>query len=77
MASTGSRPDGGAERRERGMATWFVGVAFLVADLLVIFFAPAALRIGRQSVFFVIIVLLAIIGCGLMAWGRYLARRTG
>ena len=76
MAGTGSQSDGGADRRERGMATWFVGVAFLVADLLVIFFAPAALRVGRQNAFFAVIAALAVIGCCLMAWGRYLGRRA-
>jgi hypothetical protein len=58
------------------MAIWFVGVAFLVADMLVIFFAPAALRIGRQNIFFAIIAVLAVIGCSLMVWGRIQGRRA-
>jgi Na+/melibiose symporter-like transporter len=76
MANRGSQADGGAERRERGMATWFVGVAFLVADLLLIFFAPAALRTGRHTGFLAVIAVLAAIGCSLMIWGRIQARRA-
>ena len=76
MASMSPRPDGGAELRERGRATWFVGLAFLVADLLLIFFAPAALRIGRPTVFFAVIAAIAAVGCGLMIWGRIQSRRA-
>jgi hypothetical protein len=76
MASTGSQPDGGAERRESGSAIWFIGLAFLVADLLVIFFAPAALRIGRHMAFFVLIAALAVVGCALMIWGRSQRQRA-
>ena len=77
MASMSPRPDDAAARRESGRATWFIGLAFLVADLLIIFFAPAALRIGRQNVFLVVIVALAVVGCGLMIRGRMQSRRTG
>ena len=62
--------DGGAERREQGIAISFIGLAVIVVDLLVIFFAPAAFRLGRQSVFVVLIALLAVIGLGLIFWGR-------
>jgi hypothetical protein len=47
-----------------------IGLGVLLADLLVVFFMPAAFRIGRQAVFTVIIVALALLGLGLVFVGR-------
>jgi uncharacterized membrane protein YqjE len=74
MAVTGpGRADGGAEKREQGTAISFIGLAVLVVDLLVVFFAPAAFRVGRHVEFLALIVVLALIGFGLIWVGR--ARR--
>ena len=71
MASTGPETaDGGAGKREQGVAISFLGLAILVADLLVVFFAPAAFRIGRQGVFLALILALAVIGLVLVFVGR-------
>jgi len=77
MASTDSQADGGAERRERGTAIWFIGLAVLIADLLVIFFAPAGIRIGHEAAFLFLIAVLAAAGFGLMIWGRRQRQRAG
>jgi uncharacterized membrane protein YqjE len=74
MAVTGPGPaDSGAEKREQGTAISFIGLAVLVVDLLVVFFAPAAFRVGRHIEFLVLIAVLAVIGFGLIWFGR--ARR--
>jgi Na+-driven multidrug efflux pump len=70
MASTGPGPDRGAEKREQGTAISFIGLAFLVANLLVVFFAPAAFRLGHRAVFAALIVILAVIGVTLVILGR-------
>lgn len=74
MASNGMGADGGAEKREQGIAISFVGLALLVADLLVIFFAPAAYRLGRHTVFSALIIVLGVSGIGLVVWGQALRR---
>jgi uncharacterized membrane protein YqjE len=76
MAVTGRGPtDSGAEKREQGTAISFIGLAVLVVDLLVVFFAPAAFRIGRHVEFLALIVVLAVIGFGLI-WLGGARRRT-
>jgi hypothetical protein len=60
-------------RREVGTSLMFIGLALWVADLLVFFFLPAAVKLGSQTVFMGIIVALAIAGLVFMASG-YLAR---
>ena len=71
MAGTGrGTPDGGAQKREQGVAISFIGLALIVADLLVVFFAPAGFRIGRQGVFLTIILVLAVAGLSLVLLGR-------
>lgn len=47
-----------------------IGLGMLLADLLVVFFMPAAFRIGRQGTFTVIIVALALVGFVLVLVGR-------
>ena len=56
-------------RRETGTSLMFIGLAIWVADALVAFFFPAAVKIGRQGTFLSVILVLAIAGMVLMAKG--------
>ncbi len=57
-------------KREKGATFMFVGLALWVADLLVIFFLPAALKSGGgRNTFFVVIAVLGAIGLVLMISG--------
>jgi hypothetical protein len=47
----------------------FIGLAVWVADALVAFFFPSAVRIGRQGTFLTIILVLAVMGLALMLNG--------
>jgi uncharacterized membrane protein YqjE len=69
--------DGGAEKREQGVAVVFVGLAVLVADLLVIFFAPASFRIQQRPAFTALMLGLAVLGAILVSIGRRIYRRSG
>ena len=51
-------------RRETGTSLMFIGLAIWVADALVAFFFPAAVKIGRQGTFLSVILVLAICGYG-------------
>ena len=62
------------EQREAGVALMFAGLAVWVAGLLVLFFLPAAVRIGQQGRFVAIMAGLAVIGAVLMARGWWLRR---
>lgn len=48
-----------------------IGLGVWLADLLVVFFAPAGFRLGHGSTFITIIIVLAIVGLGLILLGRY------
>jgi uncharacterized membrane protein len=62
------------ERREAGASLMVIGLALFVADMLVIFFAPAA-RIGHQrAVFVVIIVALLVAGICFLIRGYQLRK---
>jgi hypothetical protein len=56
-------------RRETGTSLMFIGLAIWVADALVAFFFPAAVRVGRQGMFLNVILVLAVAGLVLMAAG--------
>ena len=56
-------------RKETGTSLMFIGLAIWVADALVAFFFPAAVRIGRQGTFLSVILVLAVTGLALMATG--------
>jgi uncharacterized BrkB/YihY/UPF0761 family membrane protein len=60
---------------ETGGSLMFVGLALWVVDLLVIFFLPAAAKVGRHPEFLGAIVSLALIGLIAMAVG-YRARQN-
>ena len=56
-------------RKETGASLTFIGLAVWVADALVAFFFPSAVRIGRQGTFLTIILVLAVMGLALMLSG--------
>jgi hypothetical protein len=56
-------------RRETGGSLLFIGLAVWVADLLVIFFLPAGMKMGRETMFLAVIVALALLGVLLMVLG--------
>ena len=62
------------EKREAGASLMFAGLAVWVAGLLVLFFLPAAVRIGQQGRFAVILAGLGVIGVVLMARGWCMRR---
>jgi uncharacterized membrane protein YqjE len=77
MTDIGRQPvTDGAEKREQGMAMSFIGLAVLVADLLVIFFAPASFRVQQRSAFTALIIALALLGAVLVALGRWVSRSS-
>lgn len=59
-------------RRETGTSLMFIGLAIWVADALVAFFFPAAVKIGHQGVFLSVILVLAVMGLALMGTGYML-----
>jgi hypothetical protein len=75
MTGNGRQPiPDGAAKREQSIAMAFVGIAVLVADLLVIFFAPASFRVQQRSAFTALIIALALLGAVLVALGRWIGR---
>ena len=56
-------------KRETGASLMFVGLSILVADLLVVFFLPAALKVSRHTAFLGIVAALAFLGLALVAKG--------
>ena len=56
-------------RKETGTSLMFIGLAIWVADALVRFLFPAAVRIGHHGRFVSVILVLAVMGLGLMAMG--------
>lgn len=64
------------EKRESSSSLLFIGLAVLVADLLVVFFLPSAFKVGRHGLFISIIAVLAVLGLVLMAVGFSVRRST-
>ena len=56
-------------RHETGGSLMFIGLAVWVADLLVVFFLPAGMKMGRETMFLSVIVALALLGALLMVVG--------
>jgi hypothetical protein len=56
-------------RRETGASLIFIGLAVWVAGLLVVFFLPAGMKIGRETMFLSVIVALGVLGLVLMILG--------
>jgi hypothetical protein len=61
------------QKRETGASLIFIGLALWVADLLVVFFLPSGMKLGRENTFLAIIATLAVLGLILMIIG-YLKR---
>ena len=56
-------------RRETGASLMFVALAVWVAGLLVLFFLPAGMKMGRETMFYAVIAGLAALGAVLMLLG--------
>ena len=63
------------EKRETGGSLMFIGLAVWVAGLLVVFFFPAAVRIGYQGSFAKIVAVLGVLGAALMSFGWWMRRQ--
>jgi hypothetical protein len=59
-------------RHETGASLMFIGLAIWVADLLVVFFLPAGMKLGRQTMFLTIIIALALLGLVMMISGYFM-----
>ena len=59
-------------RHETGASLMFNGLAIWDADLLVVFFLPAGMKLGRQTMFFTIIIELALLGLLMMISGYFM-----
>jgi hypothetical protein len=57
-------------KKETGTSLMFIGLAIWVADALVTFFLPAAVRVGRQGMFLSVILVLAVMGLVPMTTGH-------
>lgn len=64
------------EKRELGGSLMFIGLALWVADLLVVFYLPALMKVGRHAIFMGIVGVLAAAGLTLMITGYGLRRKT-
>jgi len=62
------------DKRETGGSLMFAGLAVWVAGLLVLFFLPAAVRIGSQGKFTAILAGLGVVGAILMTRGWCMRR---
>jgi len=62
------------EKRETGGSLMFIGLAVWVAGLLVVFFLPAAVRIGYQGSFAMILTALGVLGAALISYGWWMRR---
>jgi len=56
-------------KREAGASLMFVGLSVVVVDLLVVFFLPAAVKVGRHTMYFGIVAALALVGLALITKG--------
>jgi NADH:ubiquinone oxidoreductase subunit 3 (subunit A) len=57
------------DRRETGTGFMFIATALWVSDLLVIFFFPAAVRLGKYTSFLAVVAALAFLGLALFVKG--------
>jgi hypothetical protein len=65
------------DKRESGTSLMFIGLALWVADLLVIFYLPSAIKLGRHGMFLGIIATVAVLGVVSMAAGYQKRRQAG
>jgi uncharacterized membrane protein len=64
------------DKHETGTTLMFAGLAVWIASLLVVFFLPAALKIGYHTTFVVVIAVLVVLGIVMMASGYGIRRDT-
>jgi hypothetical protein len=64
------------KRRETGSSLMFIAAVLWVSDLLVIFFLPAAVKLGKYTSFLAVVTALALVGLALFVKG-YAMRRNG
>jgi hypothetical protein len=57
------------DKRETGASLIFLGLAVWVVDLLVVFFLPSAIKLGRQMTFLDIIIGMGALGLALLIIG--------
>ena len=62
------------EKRETGTSLMFIGLAFWVVSLLVLFFLPAGIKVGHHLTFFFIFFALVGVGAILMVSGYRICR---
>ena len=62
------------QKQEKGSSFMFTGLALWVAGLLVLFFLPAGVRLGRSGAFEAILLVLAVAGAVLMIGGWQMRR---
>lgn len=60
---------GPEEKRETGTSLILLGLAVWVVDLLVVFFLPSGLKLGRYATFFGIIIAMGVLGLALLITG--------
>lgn len=65
------------EKREKGGSLMFAGLAVWVAGLLVLFYLPSSFRLGRQSTFEALLVILGAVGAVLMGAGWKMRKGNG
>jgi len=65
------------EKRETGASLMFIGLAVWVADLLVVFFLPSGMNLGRQAMFISVIATLAVLGLVLVVTGYWKRGKRG
>ena len=64
------------DKHETGTSLMFAGLAVWVASLLVVFFLPAAFKIGYHIPFVYVLAVLVALGVVLMASGYGIRRNT-
>lgn len=65
------------EQQETGFSLMLAGLAVWVVDLLVVFFLPSGIKLGRQGTFLSIIIAMAIVGLSLVIVGYKARGKSG
>jgi Na+-driven multidrug efflux pump len=65
------------EQQETGLSLMLAGLAVWVVDLLVVFFLPSGIKLGRQGTFLSIIAAMAVVGLSLLIVGYKARGKSG
>ena len=65
------------EKRENGTSLMFIGLAVWVAALLVLFFLPSGVKVGREAAFVGVIAALGVAGAILITSGYAKRAKAG